>query len=75
MIRQTDDYYSICRSSAGDYGVDEGLIFSFPSQTKQGNSQVVTGIEHNEFGEAKMQATLDELRQERDAVKAMGLIE
>ncbi|MCB1827577.1 MAG: malate dehydrogenase [Coxiellaceae bacterium] len=69
-----DDYYSVCRCSEGEYGVDEGLIFSFPSRTKNGKSEVVTGIEHNDFGQAKIQATLEELRSERDAVKDMGLI-
>lgn len=76
LINETpaDDNYSVCRCSQGEYDVDEGLIFSFPCQTKNGKSEVVMGIEHNEFGQAKMQATLDELRSERDAVKDMGLI-
>lgn len=67
--------YSVCRRSQGEYGVDEGLIFSFPSETKQGTSRVITDWKHNAFGEVKMQATLNELRQERDAVKAMGLLD
>lgn len=70
-----DDFYSMCRCSHGEYGVDEGLIFSFPSRTENGKSTIVTGIEHNAFGQEKMTATLDELRAERDAVKAMGLID
>ena len=69
-----DDFYSVCRCSNGEYGVDEGLIFSFPSRTEGGKSVIVTGLEHNEFGQAKVQATLDELRSERDAVRDMGLI-
>lgn len=69
-----DDFYSVCRCSQGEYGIDEGLIFSFPCVTKQGKSEVVMGLEHNDFGQEKIQATLDELRHERDAVKEMGLI-
>lgn len=69
----TDNFYSVCRCSKGEYDIDEGLIFSFPSRTVNGQSEVVTGIEHNEFGQAKLQTTLDELRHERDAVKEMGL--
>ncbi len=70
-----DDFYSVCRCSNGEYGVDEGLIFSFPSRTEGGKNVVVTGIEHNAFGQEKIKATLDELRGERDAVKELGLIE
>ena len=69
-----DDYYSVCRCSNGEYGIDDGLIFSFPSITKGGKSEVVLGIEHNDFGKEKLRATLEELRAERDAVKEMGLI-
>lgn len=68
------DSYSVCRSSQGEYGVPEGLIFSFPCVTKAEKSEVVTGIEHNEFGQAKMKATIDELIKERDTVRSMELI-
>lgn len=67
--------YSMCCYSDGkNYGVDKGLIFSFPCRTENGKVKIVKGIEHNEFGQAKIQATLDELRSERDAVKALGLV-
>lgn len=68
------DYYSVGRCSHGEYGVDPGLIFSFPSRTEHGVSRIVPGIEHGEFGRRKLAATLDELRTERDAVKELGLI-
>lgn len=67
--------YSMALCSKGEYGVDDGLIFSFPCQSIDGKSKVVLGWEHNEFGEQKIQATLQELRQERDIVKSMGLID
>lgn len=66
--------FSVCRHSEGEYGIDEGLIFSFPCRTEKGQLKVVTGINHNEFSRQKLQITLDELRAERDAVKELGLI-
>lgn len=67
-------YYSMCRCSEGQYGVDDGLIFSFPCKTERGKVLVVDGIPHYDFGQQKITATLEELRQERDAVRVLGLI-
>jgi malate dehydrogenase len=66
--------FSVARCSQGEYGIDEGLIFSVPCRTEGGKLKVVTGFKQNEFGESKIQITLDELRQERDAVMQLGLI-
>ena len=66
--------FSMCLSSTGQYGVDAGLIFSYPCRTENGKVVVVEGLEHNEFGKEKFQATLDELKNERDTVKELGLI-
>ena len=44
------EYYSVGRCSHGEYGVDPGLIFSFPSRTENGVSRIVEGLEHDEFG-------------------------
>jgi malate dehydrogenase len=68
------EQYSVGRCSHGEYGVDPGLIFSFPSRTENGVSRIVEGIEHGEFGRGKLGATLEELRKEREAVKELGLI-
>lgn len=67
--------FSVARCSQGEYGVDEGLIFSMPCRTEGGKLKVITDIRQNEFGQKKFQLTLDELRKERDAVKELGLIE
>lgn len=67
--------YSVARCSRGEYGIDEGLIFSFPSVTEGGQSKIITGLTQNEFGKQKIQLTLDELRKERDAVRELELIE
>ena len=62
-----------CFSSAvcsdGRYGVDEGLIFGFPLTSDGQKWQIVDGLEHNEFARSKIDATLAELRSERDTVK------
>jgi malate dehydrogenase len=60
--------FSAAVCSDGSYGVDEGLISSFPL-TSDGNSwSIVQGREHNEFAQEKIQATVAELREERDTV-------
>ena len=66
--------YSMCLASNGEYGVDKGLIFSLPCRTEGGKIKVIEGVQHNDFGQEKFKATLEELRAERDAVKALGLI-
>lgn len=68
------EIFSVARCSQGEYGIDEGLIFSVPSRTEGGKLKVITGITQNAFGQEKIAFTLNELRHERDAVKALGLI-
>ena len=61
--------FSAAVCSDGSYGVDEGLISSFP-MTSDGNTwNIVQGHEHSEFAQAKIDATVAELRTERDTVK------
>ena len=67
--------FSVARCSQGEYGIDEGLIFSFPCRTEGGKLKVITSLTQNDFGKAKIQLSLDELRAERDAVMELGLIE
>lgn len=66
--------YSMCKVSNGEYGVDKGLIFSFPCKTENGKVVAIEGVSHNAFGQEKMTATLNELRGEFNAVKELGLI-
>lgn len=66
--------FSMCLTSNGEYGVDKGLISSYPCRVEGGKVKVVEGIEHNEFGQEKFKLTIDELRSERDAVKSLNLI-
>ncbi|NQY42715.1 MAG: malate dehydrogenase [Legionellales bacterium] len=76
LIEDTDqdELFSVCSCSNGEYGIDEGLIFSFPTKTIAGKTTIVTGINHNEFSNSKIHSTLEELRNERDEVYKLGLI-
>lgn len=63
------DSYSVALCSKGDYGVDEGLISSFPVRTKtDGSLEVVQGIELDAFSQEKHMASVQELREEKAAV-------
>lgn len=70
-----NDSFSMCLSSTGQYGVDEGLIFSYPCRRHAGKLDVVEGLPLNEYGRAKFDLTLNELRQERDMVRSLGLLD
>jgi len=61
-------------SSDGSYGVPEGLISSFPVTTSNGDWEIVQGLEIDEFSRGKIDASVAELVDERDAVKELGLI-
>jgi len=65
---------SLAVCSQGQYGVDEGLMFSFPCRVEGGKVKVQEGWKQNDFGKEKFAKTLEELRGERDAVKSLGLI-
>lgn len=77
LVHETDqgETFSVARCSQGEYDIDEGLIFSFPCRTEGRKLKVITGLKQNEFGQNKIQITLDELRKERDMVKELGLIQ
>ena len=68
------DWVSMAIPSRGDYGVEEGLISSFPCACSGGEYQVVEGLEVNEISQSRIDTTVDELKQERDTVKGLGLI-
>ncbi len=68
------DWVSMAVRSKGEYGVPEGLIYSYPVTTSNGDWEIVEGLEIDDFSRAKMDATAAELVEERDAVKDLGLI-
>jgi malate dehydrogenase len=69
-----DDWVSMAIPSDGSYGVEDGLISSFPVTTSGGQYSIVQGLEINDFARAKIDATASELAGERDAVRELGLI-
>jgi malate dehydrogenase len=64
----TEGVVSMGVYSDGSYGIDQGLIYSFPCRCEGGDWQIVQGLEINEFSRSKMTATETELQEERDAV-------
>ncbi|HSH03614.1 MAG TPA: malate dehydrogenase [Anaerolineae bacterium] len=63
------EWFSAAVCSDGSYGIDEGLIFSFPlTVDSEGNWRVVEGLEQSDFSKEKIQATLAELREEKETV-------
>ena len=62
------DWTSMGIYSDGSYGIQEGLIYSYPCVCKGGDWEIVQGLEINEFSRNKMAATEQELAEERDAV-------
>ncbi len=66
---EAGNWFSAAVVSDGSYGIDEGLIFSFPLVSDgQGSYHIVQDVPLSDFARAKVQATLDELREERDTV-------
>jgi len=63
------DWVSMAIPSDGSYGIPEGLIYSFPVTTANGDYEIVQGLEVDEFSREKMDLTKTELEEERDAVK------
>jgi malate dehydrogenase len=68
------DWASMAVRSDGSYGIPEGLIYSFPVTTSNGDWEIVQGLDIDDFSRAKMDATAQELIEERDAVTELGLI-
>jgi malate dehydrogenase len=67
-----DDWVSAATVSKGEYGVPPGLVFSYPCRGDgKGNFTVVEGVQLDAFGKQKFQVTLNELQEEREAVKGM----
>jgi malate dehydrogenase len=60
--------------SDGSYDVPEGLVSSFPVRVSGGGFEIVQGLEVEDFARAKIDRTVAELEEERDAVKQLGLV-
>jgi malate dehydrogenase len=69
-----DDWVSMSVPSDGSYGVDEGLISSFPVTCSGGSYEIVQGLEIDDFSRERIEKTVNELKEERDAVKKLDLV-
>ena len=63
------DWVSMGIPSDGSYGIPEGVLYGYPVTCKNGTYEIVKGIEISEFSRKRMDATLQELHEERDGVK------
>jgi malate dehydrogenase len=68
------DWVSMAVCSDGSYGVPEGLISGFPCTTANGAWKIVPGLDVNDLSRGRIDASVAELREERDAVGELGLI-
>jgi len=68
------DWVSMGIPSDGSYGVPEGIISSFPVTCSGGQYSIVQGLDIDDFSRSKIDASTAELQEERDAVKALGLV-
>ncbi len=68
------DWTSAGVVSDGSYGVPEGLISSFPVVSRGGRYEIVQGLDIDEFSRERIDASVRELAEERDAVSQLGLI-
>jgi malate dehydrogenase len=69
-----DGLRSMAVRSDGSYGVEEGLVSSFPVRLRGGAYEIEQGLEIEDFARAKIDRSVAELKEERDAVKELGLI-
>ncbi|KJL47111.1 Malate dehydrogenase [Microbacterium hydrocarbonoxydans] len=70
----TDDWTSAGVVSHGEYGVPEGLISSFPVRSVEGRWRIVEGLDIDDWARARIDASVAELVEEREAVRALGLL-
>ena len=68
------DWTSASIVSDGSYGVPEGLVSSFPVTAKGGRFEIVQGLEISDFSRERIDASVAELAEERDAVAKLGLV-
>jgi len=68
------DWVSMAIPSDGSYGVEENVITSFPVTCSDGSYEIVQGLDINDFSRSRIDTTVNELKEERDAVRGLGLI-
>lgn len=73
-VRGTADWTSAGVVSHGEYGVPEGLMSSFPVRSVDGDWQIVEGLEMSDWARGRIDASVGELVDEREAVRALGVL-
>jgi len=73
-VQGADGLRSMAVRSNGEYDVDEGLISSFPLRVSGGSYEIAEGLDLDDFARGKIDATVSELREERDSVRELGLV-
>ena len=73
-VQGADGLRSMAVPTTGQYGIEEGLICSLPVRVSGGEYTVEEGLEVGEFAQAKIDATVNELKEEREAVRKLGLV-
>jgi malate dehydrogenase len=68
------DWVSMSVPSDGSYGVDEGLVSGFPCTCSGGQWKLVEGLEIDDFSRQRIDGSVNELKEERDAVRQLGLL-
>jgi malate dehydrogenase len=66
-----EDWHSVALCSTGEYGVEKGLICSFPVRVKDGRPEVVQNVPINEFSRQKIDASVNELKEEKSLVSEL----
>jgi malate dehydrogenase len=69
-----DGLHSMAVFSDGSYGVEEGVVSSFPMRLRDGSYEIDEGLEVGDFARSKIDNTVAELVEERDAVRELGLV-
>jgi len=67
-VTPADDWHSVAVASDGSYGVEEGLVCSFPTRSNGKKASIVQGVPMSEFGKSKFQLTVNELLEEKSMV-------
>jgi malate dehydrogenase len=73
-VQGADGLRSMAVPSQGQYGIEEGLVCSVPVRCSGGSYTVEEGLELGDFAQSKLDITVNELKEEREAVKGLGLI-
>jgi len=66
-----DDWVSMAIPADGSYGIEPGIIYSYPVRCSGGNYEIVQGLEIDDFSRSRMDATEAELREERAAIETL----